>query len=151
VLEIAAGCTVDVIFTPKDAGHRSATIVVGTDTGQYTSMLVDGDSHYTPTIQAAANDVVAGDEIGVGGAGFAPDATITLLWADGAGERTTVLADKSGNFLIAMHVAGNERPGDRLLVAQTPGTGTDPASVVLRVISRPVEDLDAASPGWPGS
>ena len=75
------------------------------------------------------NDVVAGDEIGVGGAGFAPNATITLLWADGAGQRTTVLADKSGNFLISMPVAGNERPGDRLLVAQTPGTGTDPASV----------------------
>ncbi|MBK5333796.1 MAG: choice-of-anchor D domain-containing protein, partial [Ilumatobacteraceae bacterium] len=150
VLEIAAGCTVDVVFTPKEAGHRSATILVGTDTGQYTSVLVDGDSHYTPTIQAAANDVVAGNEIGVGGAGFAPNATITLLWADGAGARTTVLADKSGNFLISMNVASNERSGDRLLVAQTPGTGSDPASVVLRVISQPVEDIDAASPDWPG-
>ena len=151
VLEIAAGCTVDVAFTPKEAGHRSATVVVATDTGQYTSVLVDGDAHYTPTIQAAATDVVAGNEIGVGGSGFAPKATVTLLWADGAGQRTTVLADKSGNFLISMNVAGNERPGDRLLVAQTPGTGSDPASVVLRVISRPVEDIDAASPDWPGA
>ena len=95
----------------------------------------------TPTtrrrLQTAANDVVAGNDVGVGGAGFAPNATITLLWADGAGQRTTVLTDNSGNFLISMHVAGNERPGDRLLVAQTPGTGSDPASVVLRVISRP--------------
>ena len=151
VLAIAAGCTVDVVFTPKDSGHRSATIIVGTDTGQYTSVLVDGDSHYTPTIQTAANDVVAGHEIGIGGAGFASNATITLLWADGAGARTTVLADKSGNFLISMPVAINERPGDRLLVAQTPGTGTDPASAVLRVVARPVEDTDAASPDWPGN
>ena len=51
---ISAGCTVDVAFTPKEAGHRSATLVVGTDTGQYTSVLVDGDAHYTPTIQAGA-------------------------------------------------------------------------------------------------
>ncbi|MEY2525063.1 MAG: hypothetical protein QOJ66_3628, partial [Ilumatobacteraceae bacterium] len=109
-----------------------------------------GDAHFTPTISTAANDVVAGDEVGVGGAGFAPNATITLLWADGAGERTTVLADNSGTFLISMHVAGNERPGDRLLVAQTPGTGSDSASAVLRVISRPVDEIDAASPEWPG-
>jgi Tol biopolymer transport system component len=149
-LEISAGCTVDVAFTPKEAGHRSATLVVGTETGQYTSVLIDGDSHYTPTIQAGAIDVVAGKEIGIGGTGFAPKATITLLWADGAGERTTVEADKEGSFLISMAVAGNERPGDRLLVAQTPGTGSDPASVVLRVIAAPVEDLDAASPDWPG-
>jgi Tol biopolymer transport system component len=149
-LEISAGCTVDVAFTPKEAGHRSATLVVGTDTGQYTSVLVDGDAHYTPTIQAAANDVIAGNQIGVGGSGFAPQATITLLWADGAGARTTVVSDKSGNFLISMPVAGNERPGDRLLVAQTPGTGSDPASVVLRVIARQVEEIDAASPDWPG-
>ena len=150
VLEISAGCTVDVTFNPIEAGHRSATVVVATDTGQYTSVLVDGDAHYTPTIQASATDVVAGDEIGIGGAGFASNATITLLWADGAGQGTTVQTDKAGNFLISMAVAGNERPGDRMLVAQTPGTGTDPASVVLRVISRPADDLDAASPDWPG-
>jgi WD40-like Beta Propeller Repeat len=149
-LDISAGCTVDVAFTPKGAGHRSATLVVGTDTGQYTSVLVDGDAHYTPTIQAAANDVIAGSEIGIGGSGFAPSATITLLWADGAGARTTVESDEAGNFLISMPVAGNERPGDRLLVAQTPGTGTEPASVVLRVIARHVEELDPSSPDWPG-
>ena len=27
----------------------------------------------------------------------------------------------------------------------------DPASVVLRVTSRPVDDLDASSPDWPGA
>lgn len=150
VLQISAGCTVDVAFAPKEAGHRSATVVVSTDTGQYTSVLVDGDSHYTPTVQAGATDVVAGNQIGIGGAGFAPNATITLMWADGSGQRSTVTADPQGNFLISMQVASNERPGDRLLVAQTPGTGTDPASVVLRVISHPVDEFDAASPGWPG-
>ena len=151
VLQISAGCTVDVAFAPKEAGHRSATVVVSTDTGQYTSVLVDGDSHYTPTVQAAATDVVAGNQIGVGGGGFAPNATITLMWADGSGERTTVQTDAAGNFLISMQIAANERPGDRLLVAQTPGTGTDPASVVLRVISHPVDEFDASSPGWPGA
>jgi hypothetical protein len=151
VLEISAGCTVDVAFTPKEAGHLSATVVVATDGGQYTSVLVDGDAHYTPSIQASATDVKAGGEIGIGGSGFAPNATITLLWADGAGQRTTVRTDKAGNFLLAMPVAANERPGDRVLVAQTPGTGTDPASVVLRIIAKPVEDFDAASPDWPGA
>ncbi len=151
VLEISAGCTLDVAFAPQEAGHRSATVVVGTDTGQYTSVLVDGDAHYTPTILAGATDVVAGNEIGVGGSGFAPKTTVTLLWADGYGQRTTVQTDNGGNFLISMLVRGNERPGDRLLVAQTPGTGTEPASVVLRVIGRPLDDPDAASPDWPGS
>jgi hypothetical protein len=124
--------------------------VVATDTGQYTSVLVDGDAHYTPTIQAAGTDVMAGEQIGVGGSGFAPDANITLLWADGAGRRTSVQADKAGNFLISMLVAANERPGDRVLVAQTPGSGTDPTSVVLRVNPRPVEEVDPASAAWPG-
>ena len=87
VLQISGGCTVDVAFAPKEAGHRSATVVVATDTGQYTSVLVDGDSHYTPAIQAAGTDVIAGQQIGVGGSGFAPNATITLLWADGAGRQ----------------------------------------------------------------
>ena len=150
VLEISAGCTVDVAFIPKEAGHLSATIVVGTDTGQYTSVLVDGDAHYAPTIQAAGTDVVAGNEIGVGGNGFAPHATVTLLWADGAGSRTTVDTDAAGNFLISMPVAANERPGDRMLVAETPGTGSDVASLVLRITPRPVDEMDAASPGWPG-
>jgi Tol biopolymer transport system component len=149
-LEIAAGCTVDVAFVPHEAGHRSAIVVVSTDTGQYTSVLVDGDAHYTPTIQAGATDVIAGNEVGIGGSGFAPKATITLLWADGAGQRTTLQTDNAGTFLISMMVAANERPGDRILVAQTPGTGTDPASLVLRIIARPVDDLDAASPDWPG-
>jgi hypothetical protein len=149
VVEIAANCTVDVAFTPKEAGHLSATVSVANDTGQYTSFLIDGDAHYTPTIQAAATDVVAGKEIGVGGSGFAPKVTVTLLWADGFGQRTTLQTDKSGNFLISMKVAANERPGDRVLVAQTPGTGTDPTSLVLRVIARPTDDFDASSPAWP--
>jgi hypothetical protein len=93
---------------------------------------------------------MAGEQIGVGGSGFAPDANITLLWADGAGRRTSVQADKAGNFLISMLVAANERPGDRVLVAQTPGSGTDPTSVVLRVNPRPVEEVDPASAAWPG-
>jgi Tol biopolymer transport system component len=150
VLQISAGCTVDVAFAPTEAGHRSGTVVVSTDTGQYTSVLVDGDARYTPTIQAAATDVVAGDQIGIGGSGFAPNSTITLLWADGAGRRITVQTDQNGNFLLSMLVAANERPGDRMLVAQTPGNGADPASLVLRVISKKVEEVDAASPDWPG-
>jgi Tol biopolymer transport system component len=151
VLEIAAGCTVDIAFTPLESGHRSATVVVSADGGQYTSFLVDGDAHYSPTIQAGANDVAAGKEVGVGGSGFAPKATVTLLWADGSGERTTLQTDGAGNFLISMKVAANERPGDRVLVAQTPGSGTDPASLVLRVAAMPVDEVDAASPDWPGA
>ena len=107
-LDISAGCTVDVAFTPKEAGHRSATLVVGTDTGQYTSVLVDGDAHYTPTIQAGANDVVAGSEIGIGGAGFAPQATITLLWADGAGS-THHRRDRRVRQLPDLHARGRQR------------------------------------------
>ena len=149
-LEISASCTVGVAFVPKEAGHRSATVVVSTDSGQYTSVLVDGDAHYTPTIQAGATDVVAGTEVGIGGSGFAPNATVTLLWADGAGRRTAVQTDSSGNFLVSMLVAANDRAGDRLLVAETPDTGTEAASVALRVIARATEEFDASSPQWPG-
>jgi Tol biopolymer transport system component len=149
VLDIIAACTIDVAFTPTDTGQRSATIVVNADGGYYTSISLSGAAHYAPTIGANASDVLAGTEIGIGGSGFAPNALVTLLWADGGGQRTTVQTDKAGSFVISMPVAANERPGDRQLVAQTPGTGTDPASVVLRVTSRPVEDFDAASPEWP--
>jgi hypothetical protein len=113
-------------------------------------MTVDGSAKYAPTLEATATDVQAGGQIGLGGSGFAPKSTVTLLWADGAGGTTTVQTDANGHFLMIMPVAANERPGDRTLVAQTPGTGSDPALVLLRVTSPPVEEFDASSPEWPG-
>jgi Tol biopolymer transport system component len=161
-LDITAGCNVDVTFTPQAAGRRSATVIVSAEYGtvdaagvatsytSYTSMTVDGSAKYAPTLEATATDVQAGGQIGLGGSGFAPKSTVTLLWADGAGGTATVQTDANGHFLMIMPVAANERPGDRTLVAQTPGTGSDPALVLLRVTSPPVEEFDASSPEWPG-
>jgi Tol biopolymer transport system component len=161
-LDITAGCTIDVTFTPQAAGRLSATIIVSAEFGSvdaagvatsftsYTSISVDGSAKYAPTLEATATDVQAGGQIGLGGGGFAPKSTVTLLWADGAGGTSTVQTDANGKFLMIMPVAANERPGDRTLVAQTPGTGSDPASVLVRVTAQPVEELDASSPEWPG-
>jgi len=50
-----------------------------------------------------------------------------------------------------MLVAANERPGDRVLVAQTPGSGSDSTSLVLRVKPRPAEEIDPSAAAWPGA
>lgn len=139
-------CAVEVAFEPHEAGYRTATIVVRSDTGQYTSVLVNGSAVYDPDVVVAVDSVRAGDAIGIGGAGFAPDAEVTIGWADGSGEVTTVRTDDDGGFLVLFETRRNDRAGDRELVVRcADATITVPVSIVRR----PAQD-GLGSPVWGG-
>ena len=68
---------------------------------------------------SAADRVLTGTRLGVGGAGFPANTTVTLSWADGSGGTYTVQAGKDGSFLATLFVAPSERPGQRTLIAHS--------------------------------
>ncbi len=139
-----AGCAVVVAFTPKAAGYRTATVLITTDTGQYTSVLVNGVGSFVPKIAVADDVVQAGQEIGIGGSGFEPRSEVTIAWADGSGLTATVTTDSLGMFLEAFPTKRLERTGDRQIVVQG-SAATLTASV--RVVRR-VADDGLGSPVW---
>jgi Tol biopolymer transport system component len=145
-LAIGKPCSVDVVFTPTAAGHRTATIVAATPEGFYTTILVNGDGRYAPTMAASAGTVVAGSRIAVVGTGFAPNAAVLLQWADGTGLRAVVTTDKNGNFLELLLVPVGERTGVRQLVAQV-GTG-ESSTLDIEVQRSAVRRPSAGN--WPG-
>ncbi len=118
-LDAAATCTIDVLFTPKAAGRRTASVLVTTDDGAYSTILVSGDAHYEPKLAVTTTTVVAPARLVVVGAGFAPDAQVTLAWSDGFGRPQTVTTDAQGGLLAVFIVRPTDRAGDRVLVAQT--------------------------------
>lgn len=141
-----ATCAVEIAFEPVEAGYRTGTVIVRSDTGQYTSVLVNGTASYDPNVVVAADTVRAGDVIGIGGAGFAPNAEVTISWADGTGNTATVRTDRDGGFLVLFETRRNERAGDRELVVR--GTETT-ITVPVTVTRRPVQD-GPGSPVWGG-
>jgi hypothetical protein len=145
-LAIGKPCSVDVVFTPTAAGHRTATIVAATPEGFYTTILVNGDGRYAPMLAASAGTVVAGSRIAVVGTGFAPNAAVLLQWADGTGLRAVVTTDKNGNFLELLLVPVGERTGVRQLVAQV-GTG-ESSTLDIEVQRSAVRRPSAGN--WPG-
>jgi hypothetical protein len=147
-LDIAQTCTVDVSFTPKAGGQRSAVVTVGTDAGQYTTILVGGDGRYTATMSTSSDRLFSGATFGVGGNGFPPNSTVTLLFADGAGGTYTARTNKGGAFLTSFVLGANERPGPRTLVARTPDGAS--AAVSVTVVPSLAPSAGPASPNWPG-
>ena len=145
-LAIGKACSVDVVFTPTAAGHRTATIIAATLEGFYTTILVNGDGRYAPTLAGSAGSVVAGSRVAVVGTGYAPNTAIVLQWADGTGLRTMVSTDKNGNFLELLLVPVGERTGLRQLVAQA-GTG-ESATLDIEVQRSAVRRSSAGN--WPG-
>jgi hypothetical protein len=141
-----ANCTVVVAFTPVGAGYRTAIVRVTTDTGQYTTVLVNGVGSFAPRMSVAADTVQAGESIGIGGSGFEPGSQVTIAWADGSGLAVAVTIDDRGMFLAAFPTKRLERPGDRQIVVQG-SAATLTASV--RVIRRPVDD-GFGQPVWGG-
>lgn len=138
-----ASCGFDLVFIPTESGHRTATVRAFTEFGQYTSVLVNGDGTRTASIETADTEVRAGDPVGLGGSGFQPGADVTISWADGRGESTTVRADTSGNFLTALPTRPTERHGERTLVAQSGDQLARTDVEVLRnprVTTRPISD-----------
>ncbi|MGE0140819.1 MAG: choice-of-anchor D domain-containing protein [Ilumatobacteraceae bacterium] len=119
LLNPGATCSIDAIFKPTEPGYRSATMIVSTDLGQYTSVVMVGDATRVATLEVADAKVRAGDGVGLGGAGFKPNATVTISWADGRGESITVTTGKDGSFLAVLPTRPGERLGDRVVVAQS--------------------------------
>ncbi len=118
-VDAAGSCNVEVLFAPTAAGRRTASVRVTTVDGAYTTFLVSGDAHYEPKLAASTTVVVAPARLTMIGAGFAPNATVTLTWADGAGRPITVTTDATGTLLAELTVRRNDRRGNRTIVAQT--------------------------------
>lgn len=128
-----SSCAVEVAFTPTEVGYRSAVVRVATSTGQYTAVLVNGVGSREARLVAAQTRVRAGEEIGLGGAGFAPGSTVTIGWADGRGRPITTVANADGGFVATMPTGPNDRAGERVLVAHA---GDISATVVVDVVRR---------------
>ncbi len=118
-VDAGASCNVEVLFAPTAAGRRTASVRVTTVDGAYTTFLVSGDAHYEPKLAASTTMVVAPAKLTIIGAGFAPNAPVTLTWADGAGRPITVTTDATGALLAELIVRPNDRRGVRTIVAQT--------------------------------
>jgi hypothetical protein len=127
-------CSFDVAFVPTEAGHRTATVSAYTEFGQYTSVLVNGDGFRDAELEAATDEVRAGDAVGLGGAGFRPFTEVTISWADGRGESVTVRTDAQGGFLALLPTRAIETVGDRTVVAQS---GDQLARAEVRVLRNP--------------
>ena len=139
-------CAVEVAFEPEEAGYRTATVVVRSDTGQYTTVLVNGTAAYDPHVVLASDTVRAGETLGIGGSGFAPDSDVTIAWADGSGTSMTVRTDDEGGFLVLFETRRNDRAGERQLVVH----GTESTlTVPVTVVRRQAQD-GPGSPTWGG-
>lgn len=140
-------CTLQVLFAPTAGGHRTASIVMKTTDGAYTTMLVSGQAHYEPKLAASTTTVVAPSELVLIGAAFAPNTKVTLGWADGAGAPVTVTTDETGSLVATMIVRPNDRPGNRTVVAQTADGQLATADVAVVV---PRGRNSASSPRFDG-
>ncbi|MEN9645508.1 MAG: hypothetical protein RL238_2177 [Actinomycetota bacterium] len=115
----AETCNLEIVFTPTSAGLRTASVVVSTVDGSYTTMLVSGEAHYEPKLAVSNTVAVAPSRLTVVGAGFAPNTPVTVSWADGSGRPVTAVTDALGGLLVEFTLRPNDRPGPRTLVAQT--------------------------------
>ncbi|MFW2335828.1 MAG: choice-of-anchor D domain-containing protein [Ilumatobacter sp.] len=116
-----ASCTVEVEFHPKGVGYRSALLIVSTPSGQYTSAVLGGFARYSPTFETTAQttDEPArpGQTLGLGGAGFPPDAVVAIGFDDGTEPFATVTSNAEGSFLAIVSLPARLRIGERRLVA----------------------------------
>ncbi len=140
-------CTVEVSFTPTDDGPRSASLLVST-TGahQYTAVVLGGAGHYEPQLTMANPVVRTGSRLDVGGAGFPPNAAVTIAWADGIGQSATATTADDGSFATQIVIPRGERTGERVLVASVSADIT--TTGVVRVVR--ADARGPASAAWPG-
>jgi hypothetical protein len=131
-------CSIALSFAPTQAGHRTASVLVSTSLGQYTTVLANGDATRVSSLVAASEEVRPGDGVGLGGSGWAPGAEVLVSWADGRGETVAVRASSEGTFLTALPTSRNERSGVREIVAQSGDTVTRVEVRVLRVPSESI-------------
>ncbi|MEP7004904.1 MAG: choice-of-anchor D domain-containing protein, partial [Sphingomonas bacterium] len=131
LLDIGQACKLDVAFTPKTGGQRSAIVTVSTDAGQATTMLVGGEGRYTATMSTSSDRLFRGASFGIGGNGFPASTAITVLFGDGIGGSFTVTSNKQGAFLTSLTLATNERQGRRTLIARTPNGASAAVEVIV--------------------
>ena len=144
----ALTCTIEVVFTPTAAGRRTASVVVDTVDGAYTTMLVSGMAHYSPRLVATNTIIVTPSRQAVVGTGFAPNTAVTIAWADGRGQTFTATTDALGNMMASFVVRATDRPGKRTLVAQTKDGEVATTDVL---VVRPHSGAGPNSPVWPGA
>jgi hypothetical protein len=112
-------CTLDIVFAPTAGGRRTASVVVTSADGAYTTMIVSGDARWDPKIAVSNTVVVAPAKFTVVGTGFPPKTPVLLSWADGNGRAVVATTDATGGLLADITVRPNDRPGNRRIVAQT--------------------------------
>lgn len=149
-IDAAGSCQVSVVFAPIAAGRRTASVVVTSADGSYTTMLVSGDAYYEPKLAAGSTVVPAGSRVTVIGAGFAPGVGVNVGWADGLGQSVPTITDASGMFSVDLVVRPGDRPGTRTIVAQAMGQPTQQVAVTDVVVVSPQQGRGPASPAWPG-
>ena len=139
-------CTIDVVFAPTGAGRRTASVVVATTDGAYTTMIVSGDARWDPKLALGTTNIIAPSRVQVVGAGFAPNVPVTIVWADGLGRSVTVTSDGFGGVLAELVVRPNDRPGARTIVAQTADGEMAAADATVVV---PAQRTGPGSANWP--
>jgi hypothetical protein len=143
VLNPRATCGVGVTFAPTGPGHRTALVKVFTPLGQYTSMLAGGDGRYEPVFEVAGSQVAAGSDLGVGGSGFPPNTSVSILFGDDSANALVTSTNADGAFLLWLPVDPTQRGGQRTVVAQAADGSV--ASATVEVIEQP-----SSSAGLPG-
>ena len=119
VIAVNSTCAIGVQFAPTDVGYRTALLVVTTAEGEYTSSVLSGEASREAVLSVPVDKVRAGDEVPFGGSGFRPGVVLSIGWADGRGETTTVTVSDAGPFLGVLPTSRSERAGLRRLVAQS--------------------------------
>ena len=141
----ATDCELQVVFTPTAGGRRSAQVVVVSRDGGYATMLLSGDAFYDPQLAVTTATIVAGSRLTVVGSGFAPNANVTLSWADGSGGSLTAVTDAVGGLSAQVVVRATDRTGVRTIVAQT----LDQVASAEVLILAPGSSHGPNSPAWP--
>ncbi|MBI4885252.1 MAG: choice-of-anchor D domain-containing protein [Actinobacteria bacterium] len=144
-LTASSSCAIQVVFTPTASGRRSAQVVMQTRDGGYATVLISGDAFFDPKL-AADVTVLAPGRLGLTGTGFAPNADVTVSWADGSGGSLTTVTDAVGGLSAQMVVRATDRSGLRTIVAQTADGQVASAEVL---VVPPAPGRGPNSPTWP--
>ena len=152
----ATSCEVQVTFRPSAGGRRSAQVIVTARDGGYATMLLSGDAFYNPMLAVSRSTVMAGSRMDVTGSGFAPNATITISWADGSGGSVAAVTDAVGGLSASVIVRATDRSGQRTLVAQSDGAdlnqvAANQVATADVLILAPGNTRGPNSPAWPGN
>ena len=139
-----ATCSVGVTFAPTNVGRRTALVQISTPTGQYTTMVAAGDAVYEPEVRVGSAQVEAGEDLLVGGEGYPPNTSISILFGDDSGTQMPATTSEDGTFLFWYSVDSTERGGDRAVIVQA-ADGTV-ASTSIEVIEAPADNL--GTPGF---